>query len=264
MLVLVVSVCSAFAEDLRTIKMAAPGDGGKFSWPVLTSDGTGLYNKIYDSVFGFENIKVEIIIAPDLRCKAMVMDGDADFYPGEVKDFSYKGYAFVAPKYAIWHTKGVALVFKKTTIPHWEGINSLQGKKIVFLEGTAQIRELDQYRELSSEIKNAYAYPGDPVGALKMVMADRMEVFIASIELIKNVAIPALKEEFNDEEYQIEFLGRQKYYPLFRNTARGKQLAAIFDKGIRQLYQSGRLNTWFDNPIPGATLENIDPALMEK
>jgi hypothetical protein len=36
----VVFTFSAFAGDITTVKMAAPGDKGKFAWPVLASYAT--------------------------------------------------------------------------------------------------------------------------------------------------------------------------------------------------------------------------------
>ncbi|MCP4456800.1 MAG: transporter substrate-binding domain-containing protein, partial [Cytophagales bacterium] len=183
-------------------------------------------------------------------------------FPGGAKDESYKGYTFVTPQYAIWYTKGIAVLFKKSTISNWNGINSLKGKSIVSARGSNHIRELEKYGEkLSSEIKNAYEHR-TPEGALKIVMADRIDVYISSIELME-VALNAQKKAFNAAEYQIEFLGRQKFYPLFQHTERGKQLAEIFDKGMRQFYQSGHLTTWFKES-PYAAFENIDTELMKK
>jgi len=190
------------------------------------------------------------------------MAGKADFFPGGVKDASYKGYAFVTPKYAIWYTEGIAVIFKKTTISTWDGVNSLKRKRIVSARGTDHLRELDKYKEeLSAEIEAAHENQ-TPEGALKMIMGNRMDVYISSIELMK-VAISVQKEAFNGDEYHIRFLGRQKFYPLFQNSERGQQLAQIFDEGMQQFSQSGHLNTWYEES-PYATLENIDSALMEQ
>jgi arabinofuranosyltransferase len=249
-------------KDRTVVKMAAPfGRGRKFVWPVLTSDGTGLYNQIYDNVFALKNLNVNITKC--WKCKFRLLIGGVDFFPIGVKDESYKGYTFITPKYAIWYTEGIAILFKKKTIMNWDGASSLKGKRIVSVRRTGHLRELDMYKEeLSSEIEQAHESPTHE-GALQMVMTDRMDVYISSIEFMKG-AIQVQQEAFNDEEYHIEFLGKpKKFYPLFQQTERGKQLADIFDKGMQQLYQSGQLHIWYEESLY-ATLENIDPTLMEQ
>ncbi len=242
--------------------MAAPGDNTGFFWPVLTLDRTGLYSKIYDNVFATKGSSVDVIPCPVLRCKHMVAGGSADFFPGGVKNELLQDYSFITPKVAIWYTEGIAVIFKKTTIPKWQGIDSLKGMKIVSAIGTDHIQLLHKYKDkLSFEIQNAYENQ-TPKGALKMTDLDFMDVYISSIELLK-VAMSNLGDDFRVDEYQIESIGRQKFYPLFQNNQRGKELAEIFDNGMQKLHNSGQLKIWFEEDS-NASIENIDPLLKEQ
>jgi len=89
-------------DSITRIILAAPGDEKGFDWPVITLKGKGLYNKIYNYVFGLKNITVNFSPYPTLRCKSNVAKGHADFFPGGIKNENFQGYSFITPQYAIW------------------------------------------------------------------------------------------------------------------------------------------------------------------
>jgi ABC-type amino acid transport substrate-binding protein len=247
------------AADAKTVRMAAPGDGKTFEWPVITADRTGLYSRIYDAAFGAAGYKVEQISAPNARCLLMVKTGEADFYPGNLKDLAFEGYTFASPRHAIWYTKGVTLLYRKQTIPDWKGVESLKGKSLVSPRGNNHLKSLEKYGGLIGAELKAASETKDHEAALQMLMAGRADVMVASSEMIVST-LQAMKIKLDDKEYVQQYLDRAKYYPLFRNDQRGRELAAIFDKGIKELQRNGKLAAWF-KAEPNTTLENIDPEL---
>jgi len=179
---LAMSLSPSFSAE--TIKIAAPGDKNKFLCPVITKDGSGVYNQIYDQVFRFENIKVVFEGMPVIRCKSNVKNGKADAFPGGVVGEKYKDYTFHNPKTAIFYSEGIAVHYKKTTIRSWKGPESLKGKSILYVRGTDHINELKKHGDLlKNEYETAYASP-TPLGALKMLNIDRADVLIISAELL--------------------------------------------------------------------------------
>lgn len=254
----VLGLCAEESRSVPTVVMAAPGNGTGFDWPVITADRSGLYSRVYEEIFTAAGLRLVQMSLPNLRCKWMVKQGQADFYPGDVQGDSFEGYAFLTPRYAIWHTQGEAVLFKKSAIPKWEGVQSLKGKQLLY--HLNHITALEQHQALlADEIKHAYSNQ-KPDAALLMLINGRADVLLSSIELIRT-AEAKLNIKLAPEEYQIEYLGRKKYYPQFQNNERGRRLADIFDNGMLRLYRSGRLNAWYQDPASNASIDNIDPAL---
>jgi hypothetical protein len=243
--------------------MAAPGEDQSFEWPVITADRKGLYSRVYDTVFGAAGIAVDQQGFPNLRCKVMVATGRADFYPGDVAGEVFNGYAYVTPRYAIWYTKGEALLFKKSVIPLWEGIASLKKHQLLYEYGGGHFKALEKYQAiLGTELKGAIgAQTGE--AALSMLIAGRADVLVTSIELI-DAAQRRLGVALPPDQYQIEFLDRNKYYPQFQNTDQGRRLAAIFDGGMEKLARDGSLTRLFRDTGGLASADNIDPDLRAR
>ncbi len=259
---LIFSFSEVAAQNIKIVKMAAPTQGGKFLWPVITENGTGLYDKVYSKVFAFKNIKLVTEGYPVNRCKEHVKNGLADFFPGGVKGDVIEDYIFYTSKIAIFYSDGIAIHYKKKTIPHWDGIKNLIGKQLAFGRGSNHLDLLKKYDNfLKNELDNAYENPTYS-GALKMLILDRIDVFVVSNELLLTT-ISKYGIKYKKELFETQFLNRTKYYPLFQNNEKGKKLAQIFDEGMQKLYDSGELKQLYGNSL-NITSGNIDTILDNK
>ncbi len=259
---LIFSFSEVVAQNIVTVKMVAPAKGDKFLWPVITKDGTGLYNIVYNKIFAFKNIKLVIEGQPVNRCKTHVKNDLADFFPGSVKGEKIGDYMFYTPNTAIYYSDGIAIHYKKVTIPHWNGVTNLIGKQLVFVRGSKHLDELENYGDLlKNELDNAYEN-ATYLGALKMLTMDRVEIFVVSNELLLT-SISQYGPKYKKELFETQYLNRTKYYPLFQNNEQGKQLARIFDEGMQKLYDSGELQQLYGSSL-NATLSNIDTILEKR
>lgn len=257
-----IATFTALAEEVRSVIIAAPSaHDDRPLWPVLSFDGSQLYDRVYAKVFGLSGIRVELKPVPEKRALMMVREGQADFFPGEKANLKFEGYAYVAGSYAVWYSEGFAAIFKKSVLSDWNGPLSLKGLKIVHCGNSSLMTALAGYHEvLAEEIAGAYEL-SQPGQALKMLIFDRVDVYIDTLELVGTVAIPANQDNFNSGEYQIELLGRQKFYPLFQNSSRGRKLAQLFDRGMEELARSGELHTLYES-YDYSNLNNMDPDLL--
>ncbi len=119
-------------------------------------------------------------------------------------------------------------------------MNSIKGKQVVYIRGTNHIDELKKYGDrLIDEYINAYANP-IPLGALKMLDLDRVDIFIVSAELLQT-AVVKFGKTYHQELYTTKYLSRVRFYPLFQNNEKGKRLARIFDDSMQILFNNGEL-----------------------
>ncbi|MCP4021035.1 MAG: amino acid ABC transporter substrate-binding protein, partial [Desulfobacteraceae bacterium] len=148
------------------------------------------------------------------------------------------------------------------TIPHWDGIANLTGKQLVFGRGSNHLDILIKNHGdlLKNELDNAYGNP-TYLGALQMLSLDRVDIFVVSNELLRT-AISQYGIKYKKKLFETQFLNRTKYYPLFQNNEKGKQLAQIFDEGMQKLYDSGELQQLFKNSM-NSTIFNIDAILTK-
>jgi len=228
----ILSEISVFGEDIKQITIASE------EWENNTNnDGTGLYWDIIRKIFDFEDIKLQIKIVPYARSVHMVKTQNADAWVG-----SYINEEPLA-LYPKWHFDAdiVSALFNKNKFTNWQGMASLNNKKVGWVRGY----DYNQYINVKMEIHEVNSRES----GLKLLAKDRLDVLLDAIVEIQN----ALNNKefltqigFNKDEFRIEKLLQLNLYLAFANNERGKHFSAIWDKNFPILLKNGTIKALFD------------------
>ncbi len=213
------------------------------SWNTFTNrDGTGLYHEILSDIFTPLGINVTHKYTNATRGIHLVAKELADFYICKTRNFDFSNLMVARqPMYA----GTFYAIFKKKNIKDWQGPSSLTGRMVVWRRG--------YYKQ--SEFKFPFTLLETDTGdsALNQIILDRGDLYIDDLNLIKE-SIAATKLSFKMKAYQIEPVGKRTYHPVFKRSDRGKTILMIYDRGIKQLHESGALKKIFhkwNHPYPG-------------
>ncbi len=110
-------------------------------WSNATNrDGTGLYWDIFRAVYEPVGVKTKFIIQTYNRSVKLVkknrVDAAVGIYPDRVRGTLFSQYPFVKDY--------VLVLFKKNRLNQWNGLESLQNKKVAWIKGYS----FDDYLEL--------------------------------------------------------------------------------------------------------------------
>ena len=213
---------SVVAEDQRGVLITAGP-----AWNGFTNkDGHGLYHDLIQLIFG-ARFSVSHLYVPTIQANNLVAAGRADIKLCETKEVPPLHLA----AYPLYENAYFAF-FLKAKNPLWGGLESLAGKQVVWREGyysQADFPVAVNAREVRS---------GE--SALMMVLLGRADYYIDDRQLI-NESLQLAKLDFDAQRFGLEVAGQRKYYPLFADSERGRQLKQQFEQGIEQLYRSGKL-----------------------
>lgn len=208
------------ADSGKTIRTAGP------SWENFTNeDGSGLYHEIIREVFaGYE---VQHLYVSTVQANSMVAIGRADIKMCETKEID----SLILARLPMYENDFYAL-FLWEVIGKWEGIQSLNGKKVVWRKG--------YYSELDFDVPVKFTEVRSGESALKMVRYGRADFYVDDINLIKH-SFQSAGETFNPEIYGVEKVGSREYFPVFANTPRGRNLREYYEQEMLRLYKQGSL-----------------------
>jgi len=214
-------------RELTTIRIITP------EWEGQTNrDGSGLFFDILRAVYTPSGIQVKFTLAPWKRCRISVNSSRSDAMLAVWKNHA-KAQNQLTPLYPIF-VEEVTAVFKKASLLSWQGIHTLDYRRVVWMRGydyhnssamkglqAAQLYEVDSHED-----------------AWRQLNLDRTDIYIdALIDL--NYYIRA--NDINGDLYHKEFLWRQNGYVAFSNTEKSLLLIDIFNREIPKLIENGRL-----------------------
>ena len=244
-------LCSGLSDDsfartektdtITTIHIVTP------AWANQThEDGTGLFFEILRKVYEPVGITMEFEIVPWKRAKMMIDTNQADARLAILRTSNEQ----LIPQYPLYVDYTVA-IFKKEKIQEWKGIETLDGKRAVWMRGY-NIHTLPPFRNITlkwGEINN-------PEQAWKMLESDRAEVYIDALIDVD----PYIKQHNIDmTPYRLEILYSRNAYIEFAHSQRSKKLIEIYDTRICELLNSGKLEDMFEKwavPFTPFLLEN--------
>lgn len=223
-------VSYAFGEEtekITTIHIVTP------AWPNQTNeDGTGLFFDIVRNVYEPVGIKMDYEIIPWKRAETMIHSNEADAMVDVLLNnavLTPKNPINVIPQY---------VVFKKETMKTWEGIQSLDGKRVLWFRGydfhknphlqgiQLQWEEIDEYAE-----------------AWNMLARDRTDFYL---DVLMDIEKYIEANNVDMEPYRLEHLWNETTYMSFADSERSKKLIEIYDQRIIELFQSGELQKIFE------------------
>ena len=205
------------------------------SWPNLTNeDGTGYYFDILRNIYEPLGIKVEIHFVPWKRAVEMVTHSEADLMLG----LFYNPENPEAPRWVKWpyDVEETVAVYKKTSVPLWEGQISMENKKVLWPRG------YNYYKFLT--VKTHWSETTDVITGLAMLALDRVDFFMCG----KNGILTLPPEKALDKTiYDYRVVIKENLYPSFAPSSEAQKLARIYDQRIPILLQNGTIQNIYQN-----------------
>jgi hypothetical protein len=222
--------------DITAVQVVGP------SWEGFTNlDGTGLCHEILSAVFGLYGIGYIREYAPSERAYHMVRSETADMMT--CHDKPPRGLMLAeTPMYeGDYH-----VFFNRRNIGAWSMPGSLKDRSIAWRIGyydEGNIPVAMRHKELKSG-----------VSALGMVVLGRIDFYLDDLNFIQD-SIRKNTIPFDMADFRIEPIGRRGYFPVLKDTARGRKIRELYDQGMRHLARTGRLEPIFARwgfPLPAA------------
>jgi ABC-type amino acid transport substrate-binding protein len=223
-----ISLLSCLVIDIAANGADAPKAGSKFTfvtdeWPGYTErNGSGHYSSLIEKIFGKDNFSITLM--PWKRARAEFAKGKFDGIIGEdnLQQCQY-------PKWPI-DTNKMGVFYRKEGLAKYEGVKSLQGKKVIWVRGY----DLHKFGDVKAdwEVDNALA-------GMKMITAGRAD---ALIDYAEDMQAQFEKDKISKEKFAIEDVefSAGGIYVCF-NGPKAKENAAKFDSEMNRLDESGQL-----------------------
>ncbi len=223
--IIVLSSSMIYSANITSINLVSE------SWENATNkDGTGFYWDLAKLVFSESNITVKHKIAPYARAVSLTKSGKMDAWVGsyiDEQDFA------IYPKYNIDADK-VYSISKKGTLKG-SGEASIKDKKVAWVRGY----DYDGY--LKTPVKKVEVT--DRSAGIKMVLAGRADALLDAKEEIES----GLKEaKLKKSDFTIQKIMELKTFIAFGSSAKGKELAKIWDTNVEKLIKSGKLKKFYE------------------
>ncbi|MFP4389592.1 MAG: substrate-binding periplasmic protein [Desulfococcaceae bacterium] len=208
------------------------------AWEGQTNeDGTGLFFEMLRAVYEPAGVAVRFRFAPWRRAQQTVAAGEADAMLC-VWRVDAEEHGLLIPRHPMY-VEYTAAVWKAGTIPDWKGVESLNGKRALWLSGY-DFHTLEFFAETRfagwdevEEFKDAW----------RLLKHGRADVYIeALLDIRKFAEGKALDLE---TDYSVEILWGENAYPAFHPSKKSHRLMRIFDDQIQTLFADGRLKAMF-------------------
>ena len=209
-------------------------------WDGFTShDGQGLYHDLMRAIYGPGGNTVRHLEVPAKRGLIMVREGTIDTYtclsdPVDglelAKEPMYEGE---------FHA-----IFRKAAFPFWDGVSSMTNRRLVW--------RLGYYSPKDFPVPIEFSETTSGIEALERVVRGGADFYIDDRNLITE-SMRALKTPFDENDYRMESVGFRQYFPVFSTSKRGRELRQIFEEGMRELADQGKLAPIYEKwrlPMP--------------
>lgn len=220
----------ACTEEIQEIRW------GTEVWEGYTDkDGSGIFTKVLKRIFESQGIKLSVTNYPLKRALHLTRSGKLDLAGGIPKDVEYST-QHIQAKYPIAVTR-ISAFYHKDTIQDWNGLTSINGKKIVsthIVGGMIGLKS-NEYLEVATRKQT-----------LSLVLRKRFDLYIDDEKLLFST-VNNNKEKFNLNDYKIETVLSEGWYLISTNNERGRKIIDLFNKGMEELKESGELNTLYND-----------------
>jgi len=232
LIVLMLMLCSVSSStgeetDCKTIHIATP------EWKNQTNkDGSGIYFDIVREVYEPVGIKMTYKFVPWERAEHMLESKEADAMVSALRRKER-----LTPEYPMW-MEYTAVVFRKDNIKDWKGIESLRGKRALWIRGYDF--HTTQYLK---DIELKWEETDDHATAWRMLDKGRTDFYIdAQVDIDEYIT----ENKVNTDSYRKETIWGEKAYMSFSKTEKSGKLIQIYDKRIIELVKSGGLKKIFE------------------
>ncbi|QTA92101.1 substrate-binding periplasmic protein [Desulfonema magnum] len=230
-LFLAVSAFGEKANNIKTIHIATPPWEGQ-----TNKDGTGLFFEIVRNVYEPVGIEMTYEFVPWKRAQKMINSNEADGMLCVWQKHAQEQKQLI-PNYPMF-VEYTAVVFKKEKIKEWKGLETIKGKKAVWLRGY-DYHTMPRLKDIKLKWNETDIYEE----AWAVLDRDRADVYIdALIDIDKYIR----HNHVDMSPYKLEILWGENAYVAFGKTQRSKSLIEIYDKRITELFNSGELKKIYD------------------
>ncbi|MDD9302667.1 MAG: transporter substrate-binding domain-containing protein [Desulfobacter sp.] len=199
-------------------------------WKDATNrDGTGLYWDILRAVFDSEGYQVTPLIRSYSGSVTLVRNGTVDgmigAYIDEIKEGLYPEHHFAVDI--------VQALYKKKSKIKWDGIETIKGKRLAWIEGYSFNQYLPRSVMYTTSLRRV---DSRKIGVNLLLLSKRDFVLDAEGDI---------KDFFKENQaYQIKDFVMQpicelKLYIVFSKTEKGKRLTQVFDQNFSKLLKAG-------------------------
>ncbi len=200
-------------------------------WANATNrDGTGLYWDIFRAIYERMGVRTKFIIRSQDSSVNLVKRQKADaavgVYQSFIRDLLFSKYPF--------DKDHILVLFKKEKLSQWNGQETLQGRKVAWIQGYCY----DEYLEVPV-IQMKFNSREE---VLRRLDKDQLDFFIDAqndLETVLNKGI------IDVTKYTVEALMQLDRYLIFANTNKGKKLREMFDDRFPELVKSGEIERLF-------------------
>lgn len=195
-------------------------------------DGSGYYLELMREIYQPKGITVNYKLVPYKRSIEMLASHKVDAIMGAYKGMNIPG---MFSEQSLDLDKVDAFISPQLN-QTWQGTESLTGQRVGSLKGY----EFDRYVEM----KLQYQEQPTLVALLKMLDLGRLDAIVG---YEADIAV-AQKILSNDAGYAPNYVIKRNVlinssYAVFADTERGRAMLKIFNEGILDLHESGRLKT---------------------
>jgi len=191
-------------------------------------DGSGLAWEILRRGFEPAGVRVQFRLMPYTRSIGLVLRGEADAWLGSYRDEVEQGVHY--PRWPYDADSIVALALRETPVPT---LDSLGRYRLAWMRGYEYQRYLpgiERYHEIQRR-----------VGILRMLELGHADFYLDAATEVADV----LREARDPARFRTTALTRLPLYAGFADTARGRALAALFDRRMAELVRGGDLRPIF-------------------
>ena len=215
----------ASAETLsnNTIKIRAE------HWQTYSEQGDGYLFQLLTHIFKPLGYDLEFKFCPWRRCIQEVLNKEADIIVAVYDNELFLGEHMQVNELPVFIEK-VGVAFKRDKWPDWQGQESIRNQE------TAALRGYDFHLELNVPLKLVEVSSYDQ--EWKLLIANRVDFILDGI-----YALEQYREKYaqNPDDYRLELLFTKYSYMGFGTSERTLRLRQVFDQGLKQLYDSGKI-----------------------
>jgi polar amino acid transport system substrate-binding protein len=171
-------------------------------------------------------------IVPWKRAMSKLESQEADALLGE-----YETEDFLMPRYPL-DIEPTSVVFKKEHVKTWDGVKSLEGKKVAWPRG------YDYHTTSELENINLEWYEVDNITqAWKMLEKDRIDFYMDDGDDMDHYIE---SQNVDMAPYQKEIIWTKNLYIVFAKSKKAENLIELYDNRILELLESGELKKFFE------------------
>ena len=203
------------------------------AWPNFSeTNGNGLYHEIMKAVFEPRDFNLVINYVPWKRSLFKVEHSEADITGAMPKNetFYFSQFPILKQPKSILFSNPLLNNVTLDQLSNYIGTWGNNYEDVLFSDA-----DKDYFKGFPSADRDA---------ALKLVVHGRADYYLDARTLIE-LSLVDLNKNMPEKKFQIHDIGYFELFMVFSKNAKGREMKSIFDKGIKRLLDSGKLESLY-------------------